>query len=760
MGTLLCRVKPFHEERVCAAWVVAPEALGHDRAHNEREEVARERVSIQGCGRYRQGVPARMSQTSPGRFASLTPLLAPRSVAVIGASDEKTRIGGRPIAYMRAQEFSGRILPVNPKRATVQDLPCFPSIADLPETPDVAIVAVPASFAVETIAALAARGVKGAIVLTAGFAEMNAAGAAAQAAMVAAARAGGMRLLGPNCLGLFNARLGYYPTFSASLESGFPLPGRIGIASQSGAYGTHVFAAARRRGLGTPLCITTGNEGDVTVGEVIGWLAEDPETDVIAAYAEGIREAEGFLAALGAARDAKKPVVLMKVGRSALGQAAAQSHTASIAGDDTVTDAVLAEFGVFRAQTTEQMLDIAYAASKRIYPARNTLGVITVSGGAGVLISDAAETLGLPMPEMPEEAQTALRALVPFSSPRNPVDCTAQVLNDLSLVGRFAESMVADGGYASVLAFFSQTGGAASIAPHLRAELNAVRSAHPERLFVLSVIADQERVRAYEEDGFLVFEDPSRAVTAIAAMGRFGEAFAAPPSAPPPVIPAVDLPAATPDEAAAKRLLAMAGITPVPERVAADAEAAAEAASALGFPVVMKILSPDILHKSEIGGVLLGINNPAAAREGFATLIARAERARPEARIEGVLVAKAMTGGVECLLGVHRDPVFGPVAAFGLVGIFVEVLRDVVFRRCPFGADVAEAMIRSVRAAPLLLGARGRKPVDIKALAEMLAALSVFAVKAGPRLRAIDLNPVFALPEGAFAADAVIEIGD
>ena len=704
-----------------------------------------------------------MSAEAAGRFASLTPLLAPRSVAVIGASDEPTRIGGRPIAYMLEKRFAGRLLPVNPKRETVQGLPCFPTIAALPETPDVAIVAVPAAAAVETVAALASRGVKGAIVLTAGFAEMNAAGAAAQAEMVALARAGGMRLLGPNCLGLFNARLGYYPTFSAALETGFPLPGRIGIASQSGAYGTHVFAIARGRGLGTPLCITTGNESDVTVGEVIGWLAEDPETDVIAAYAEGIREAESFLAALAAARAAKKPVVLMKVGRSALGQAAAQSHTASIAGDDAVTDAVLAEFGVVRAETTEQMLDIAHAATKRIYPARNTLGVITVSGGAGVLISDAAATLGLPMPEMPERAQAALRALVPFSAPRNPVDCTAQVLNDLSLVGRFTESMVADGGYASVLAFFSQTGGAASIAPKLRAELNAVRSAHPDRLFVLSVVADPERVSAYEEDGFLVFEDPSRAVTAIAAMGRFGAAFVAPPAKPPPRGPRIALPAVTPDEAEAKRLLAEAGIVCVPERVAKSADAAIAAAEALGFPVVMKILSPDILHKSEIGGVLLDIRDPAAVRAGFSTLIARAQAARPEARIEGVLVAKAMAGGVECLLGVHRDPVFGPIAAFGLGGIFVEVLRDVVFHRCPFGVEVAEGMIRSVRAAPLLLGARGRPAADIAALARMLSALSVFAAEADPagkRLRAIDLNPVFALPEGAFAADAVIEMGD
>ena len=225
-------------------------------------------------------------------------------------------------------------------------------------------------------------------------------------------------------------------------------------------------------------------------------------------------------------------------------------------------------------------------------------------------------------------------------------------------------------------------------------------------------------------------------------------------------MPAVTLPAATPTEAEAKRLLAEAGIDSAPERACATAEEAVAAAEGFGFPVVMKILSPDILHKSEIGGVLLDVADAAGVRDGFATLLDVRKRAAPAARIEGVLVAKQLKGGVECILGIHRDPVFGPIAMFGLGGIFVEVLKDVVFRRCPFGEDVAERMIRSIRGAPLLLGARGRKPADVKALARMLARLSVFAHQAGPRLRSIDLNPVFAMPdgEGAFAADAVIEM--
>ncbi len=693
------------------------------------------------------------------RFSTLDSVLRPASVAIIGASADPTRIGGRPIRYMLEQGFQGEILPVNPNRAEIQGLAAYPTIAALPRAPETAIVAVPTELAITAVDELGARGVKSAIVFTAGFAEMNAEGAAAQDRLLAAARRHGMRLVGPNCLGLFNARVGFFPIFSTSLESGWPQQGgRIGIASQSGAYGTHVFAVARGRGIGTPICVTTGNEADVTIGDVIGWLAEDPDTDVIAAYAEGIREPEGFLAALETARQAKKPVVIMKVGTSAIGADAARSHTASIAGDDRVTDAVLAEFGAVRARTTEEMLDIALTATRRIYPAGNTLGVITISGGAGVLISDAAESVGLKLPEMPAAAQARLKALLPFAAPRNPVDCTAQAFNDISLVGTFTDSMVEDGGYSSILAFFTQVGGSAIIAPRLREQLNATKARYPDRLYVLSVVARPEQVRDYEADGFVVFEDPTRAVVAIHAMGRFGDAFAAAGSTAPPPVPEARLPEAAPSEAEAKRILAEAGIVSAPETACRTAEEAVRAAARFGDPVVMKILSPDIVHKSEIGGVLLGVAGPEAARSGFATLMERARHAAPAARLEGVLVAKQLQGGVECILGIHRDPVFGLMAMFGVGGIFVEVLHDVALHRCPFGPDVAERMIRGIRAAPILLGARGRKPVDMAALAEMLSRLSQFAHQAGPRLRGIDLNPVLAMPEGAYAVDAVIEL--
>lgn len=421
----------------------------------------------------------------------------------------------------------------------------------------------------------------------------------------------------------------------------------------------------------------------------------------------------------------------------------------------------MAEFGVYRARNSEEMLDIAHTATRKIYPVKNSLGVITVSGGAGVLISDVAESLGLAMPEMPQAAQDKLRALVPFCAPRNPVDATAQVSNDVTLVKTFTESMVRDGGYASVLGFFSMTASSRRW-PAIREQLNMVKSENPDHLYVLSVIVPPERRDELESDGWVVHEDPTRAVTAIDAMGRYGAAFAAGAAEPAQVVPSVTLPATTPTEAAAKQLLSAAGIASAPEAACATVDEAVAAAERFGFPVVMKILSPDIMHKSEIGGVLLDVSDANAVRSGFSLLLHRAKSAVPDARIEGVLIAKQLKGGVECILGINRDPVFGPMAMFGLGGIFVEILKDVVFRRCPFGPDTAEQMIRSIKGAPLLLGARGRKPADVKALANMLSRLSAFAVAAGDRLQSIDLNPVFAMPEGegAFAVDAVIEVSE
>lgn len=689
---------------------------------------------------------------------SLAPLFAPRSVAIVGASSEPTRIGGRPIAYMKERGFKGLILPVNPNRTEIQGLRCYQSVAALPEAPDIGIVAVPGADVARTIEDLGSIGTKAAVIFSAGFAEMGDAGAALQAELVASARRHGMRILGPNCLGLFNDSIGYYATFAGAFQAGWPRAGgRIGLVSQSGAYGMHLFVAARDRGIGTSFVCTTGNEADITIGEVMSCMVENDAVDVIAVFAEGIRNPEAFLAALEAAQAARKPVVLMKVGRTAQGRAAALSHTGALATDDAVLQAVLDEFGVVRAHSSEQFLDIAHLATRGIFPRRRSLAVVTISGGAGVLASDAAADAGLSMPQISPAGQARFREVVPFCSAQNPVDLTGQIGNNINLIGDFTRLMMEEGDYGSVFAFFGQIGGFK--APAVRSQLSAVMQDYPGRLVVLSVSATPEQLAAYEDAGFICINDPNRAVTAIAAMCRFGESFARE-RRPLESAGAFPLPDVSPNEAEAKRLLRGAGIETTDERICRTIEQAVTAAEELGYPVVLKILSPGIFHKSEIGGVLTGIGDAAAVRAGFETLVARLHAARPAAVLEGILVARQVEGGVECCMGIARDPLFGPVAMFGLGGIFVEVLNDLVFRRCPFDEVVAREMILAIRGAAILQGARGGRPVDIPALAAMLSRLSVLAHQAGPALQSIDLNPVFAMPQGggAIAADAVIQV--
>lgn len=686
-------------------------------------------------------------------------LIAPRSVAVIGASDDATRIGGRPIAAMLRAGYAGRILPVNPGRTQVQGLPCYASIDALPETPEAALIAVPAKQVPDTIAALGRKGCKAATLFSAGFAEVGAEGEAAQRRLVDLARAQGIRLLGPNTLGVYNVGIGYYGTFSSSLDTGLPKPGNIGIASQSGAFGAHLGALARDRGLGCSVLITTGNEADITVAEAIRWMAENAQTDVICAYMEAINDAPALLAALDVARAAGKPVLVLKSGRSAVGARAAASHTASLTGDAVVADAVLGDHGAILLRDPETMMDIAYAASKRVFPARHALGIVTVSGGAGIVASDEAERVGLPMPVMPEAAQEALRAVLPISSPVNPLDCTAQALNDPSLLEQFTRAGLEAGGYGAILCFLTYVAGSRAMSDVILQAMAPLRRAFPDRIIAFCALGEEAVLRRYDEAGILVFNDPCRAVRALDAVLRLGAARGRARAALPAVRP-VALPAKTPDEAASKALLAQAGIAAAPERGVQSVEAAIAAAEAFGYPVVMKILSPDIVHKSDIGAVRLDIRDADGVRAAHAAILAAAAEHAPHAAVNGVLVAKQLSGGVECLMGINRDPSFGPVAVFGLGGIFVEVLNDVAVRACPFGPDTAREMILSIRSAAILQGARGQPPADVAALAQMLSALSVFAAGAGARLRSIDLNPVLAMPagQGAYALDAVIEL--
>ena len=694
----------------------------------------------------------------PPARRSLDKLLRPASIAIIGASDEPSRIGGRPLAYLLAAGFRGPLYPVNSKRQTVQGLKAYPTIADVPGSVDFAVIAVTAEQAVDAVRDCAAHGVGAAVIFSAGFAEVGPAGVALQDRIAAIARDSGMRILGPNCLGLFNTEIGLYPTFSTTLDRGLPRPGRISIVTQSGAFGSHLFFTAIGRGLGMRYWITTGNEVDVDVAECLHWVAEDPGTDVIMAYTEGVKHGPRFIAALEAARARRKPVIFMKVGRSELGAAAISSHTATLAGADAIYDAVLRRHGAYRARTAEEMVDIAYAAGRGIYPASDRLGLITISGGVGALMADDAAERGLQVPPMPEAAQRELKALVPFASPRNPIDLTAQPFNDIKLVARNLEIALREGGYDSLIAFFSSVAGSPAIAEPMRQAIRELQSIRPDCLFVLSAVIPDALRSAYEADGVPVFEDPSRAVAAVAALVACGRSFRQPPVR--QISQAREkrtLPPVT-GEHDAKRLLADWGISILEEHLARDAEEAAAAFRAIGGAVVLKLASADIAHKTEIGGVLLNLTDVESVRAGFLELMRRAAVHAPAARLEGVLVAPYVTGGVETILGVKRDTVFGPVIMFGLGGVFVEVLKDVALRLAPIDKPEALAMIGEIKGRAILQGVRGQQPCDTDSLADALVNLSQFAAAHADDIELIDINPFLVLPrgQGAYALDALI----
>ncbi len=689
---------------------------------------------------------------------SLSALFAPRAIAVVGASSNAQKIGGIPVDYQRRFGFEGALYPVNPNADRIQDLPAFPSLRAIGQPVDLAILAVPSALVDGALDDAIAAGVKGVVLFSSGFAEVGAEGAAAQARLGDKARAAGVRLVGPNCLGFMNIARHVYATFSPAPGVGRVMPGRIGLVSQSGAFGAYAYAMARARGVGLSLWATTGNEADVQVADCLAWLAQDPDTDVIMAYMEGCRDGPRLRAALALAQANGKPVVMVKVGRTALGAEAAASHTAALAGDDAVYDAVFRQYGVLRARNLTEFFDLAHSAAVAGRPRDRSIGLFTLSGGVGALMADEASAQGLDARPLSEAAQDTLRRWVPFAAPRNPVDITGQVTNDMTLIDRTARVMLDDQGFASWMGFLAAAGASDAFWPVLRSLVASLREAYPDTLLAVSTLLSPERRAELEAMRCLVFADPSDGIRTIAALAGLKPA-AAMAAASAPIEAPLTLAPGTMSEPDALALLADAGVPVVAHRVVRSADEAAAAAEALGEAVVVKIVSADIPHKSDVGGVALGLRGAAQARAAFERTRDLALTARPEARLDGALVARMLTGGVECIAGVHRDPVFGPVLMFGLGGIHVETLRDVSLRALPITRDDALAMVRELRAFAILNGARGRPPVDLDSIADALCALADFAQRAGDSLDSAEINPLIARPQaegGCVAVDALI----
>jgi acetate---CoA ligase (ADP-forming) len=689
---------------------------------------------------------------------SLEPMFRPASVAIIGASSDPARIGGMPLAFLKANRFAGPIYPVNPRAPTIQDLPAFASIRDIGRTVDLALIAVPAVHVIPSLEACIEVGVRAVIIFSAGFAEIDEEGARQQQRIADIGRAGGIRIMGPNCIGLVNFSTGLYMSFHPAFAFSGKAGGALGIVTQSGAFGGHVHRMALDRNISYSYCITTGNEADVDVADGLAFLAEDPGTKAIQVYLEGFRKGRKLIRALEMAQRNGKPVIAIKLGRTEAGAAAAQSHTAALAGADAIWDAVFRQYGVYRAESIEEFLEIGVACATAQRPVNDRIGFVTVSGGVGVLMADAAAERGLDVAAMPQAPQDKIKALVPFAATRNPIDVTGQVVNDFSLLGQAIEIIAAEGGYGSLVPFIGSSARVPERAAKLIELFGGLRSKYPDLLLVAAALSTPEFHAGLHALGYLAYEEPVSAVRAVAALAALRRHFARK-DRPPEAAAALPAPArgGPLSELESLRFLAAGGLPVVDARLVGSVAEAEAAAAALGFPVALKVAAAHILHKSDVGGVALGLNSPAALREAYLAMAAgvAAKTGRP---VDTFMVAPMIGGGVEAVLGVNRDPVFGPVVMFGLGGIFVEALGDVVFRAAPFGLDEAHRMIRGIRSFRVLEGVRGRPPADVDALAAALARLSVIAAAHGDAIESIDVNPflVRAKGQGAVALDALV----
>lgn len=705
------------------------------------------------------------SRTQFANLRGLEALFAPRGIAILGASSDPTKIGGRPVRFIKESGFAGGIYPINPKSSTIQGLPAYASIEDVQGDVDLAVVALPARHVLEAVHACGRQGVKVVTIFSAGFAETSPEGAELQQQIVDAAHSHGMRLLGPNCIGSMCRATGAVGTFAASVGVQFPDEplAKVALVSQSGAIASEWVVSGTQRGVLFDPWLSTGNEADIQLADVLAHLAMDDEVEVIAAYLEGCRDGQRLREALQIAQDMGKPVVVLKVGRSDVGATAAASHTASLVGSDQVFDALFEQYGVIRVESMAELFDVCYALAIGKLPEGNRLGILTGSGGIGIIAADEAADRGLDVIEPSEELQQELKRIWPPAGVKNPIDLTAQLMNDKDLLPTFVDACLRDGSYDALVMGMTYMGLLEPWTEQLVSGLRTAREAHPEAPIFVTTLSTPQVRRAAEELGIPVFDDISNAVRIVGRLVEYArrrrdfEAARATPAEPTGEVPAMP---ETLTEVTAKAFLEAAGVPGVPETVVGTAEDAARAQAELAGPVVLKVVSPDIAHKTEAGGVLLGIATPEDAAAAYEQIISSARAYAPDADIHGVLVAPMINDGVETIMGVVNDPTFGPVVMFGLGGVFVEVLKDVTYRLAPFGLDTARGMIRDIKGSALLDGVRGAEPSDVEALAEALVALSRVAAAHRDVLDSIDVNPFIVRPagRGAVAVDALVAL--
>ncbi|MDS1136879.1 acetate--CoA ligase family protein [Nitratireductor indicus] len=697
-----------------------------------------------------------MTYANPDRRKTIIRLLNPKSIAVIGASSDFGKVNGRPLKHLIEKGYAGRILPVNPKYEEIAGLVCYPSVEALPEAADLAIIALPAAHVCDCVEKLGRKGIRTAVIFSSGFGEMGDEGKALEKRLAETAKAARVILLGPNCLGFVNAFDNVYATFSqyADGETG---AGPIAFVTQSGAFGTAIAALVRQRGLGLGYFLNTGNQADLSFAELMMAIVEDPRIKVAAGYLEGITDGDALVRLARKCQELGKPLILTKVGRMSSGARAAASHTGALAVSDAVFDAVVRQYGVLRARNEEQMLDMLEVFCQPRRACGSGLGIATQSGGAGVMMADRAEEVGLTVPELGAATQARLAAVMPaFGAAGNPVDVTGQFVARPELLTESVVSLLDDPDIDVAIVWLQLM--TAHVEP-LLGIFREIQQRTVKPFLVCWVAAPDAAIKGLRAADIPVYTAGERAVEAAAALARYGmqrktSEDAVSPSGS-PACPGTTGSGMQPTVEASS-WLREAGIPMAHARLAESEDHAVALWRDSARPVALKIESPDIPHKTEIDGVILNIDDEAGIRSGYRTLIERARAAMPDARLSGVLVQEMAEGHVELVIGVQRDPVFGMIVMVGFGGILVEVLKDVTFRRAPFDRSEAYSMLDDLRMSRILDGVRGKPAVDREAISLLLSRLSHWAAAMEPRLSELDLNPVLVGEAGPSVVDCVM----
>ena len=702
----------------------------------------------------------------------LSRLLDPQSVAIVGVSENPARIGGRLFKYLTKHGYKGHLSLVNPKYQELNGVACYASVSDIPVQIDCALIAVPEKYVLSVLSECADINVGSAVIFSSGFAEMGRSGKEAQNKIKELARTKNLRICGPNCIGLINFNSHTALSFSQLLEIDTLIPGNIGFISQSGALGGSLVNRAQDKNIGLSYFISSGNEADLDVSDYLKHLVvHDDKTKVIAAVIEGIRDGAKFVEAAELAVSHRKPIIVLKIGETEIGKRAAVSHTGSMTGSDSVIDAVFNQQGVVRVRNYDELFQTASLFAQEQIPKGNRVGILTSTGGGGIIMADYYTKLGLMVPEPSQKTKDlASKEIAAFGKVANPFDLTGQIFSDPEMFKRCMKLFVEEDNFDIIQVNVSMVAGQSS---EYRAAmiLDAIEgNSKPIVTWWAAGSLSDPGINALNGSRVTLFRAPDRCARAVASLVKYHRQIETPRPDNIPRRGSDDSPSlkeagamlqtadSSLSEHQSKALLNLYGIPITREMVSTSAPDAVRFAEEIGFPVVLKVDSPDILHKSEANAIRVGIGSKEEIIQIYDVLIENARKYNSDARINGILVQEMIRGGSEVMIGMSQDPQFGPTIVFGLGGIFVEILKDISLRVVPLSSADAEQMVKEIKGYPILTGVRGKRRADIEAIVDALQRISRLAQDWKDTISEIDINPLIVYDEGhgLKAADALV----